>query len=433
MSAPVVPVESLPRHVGETVRIQGWQFNRRSKGKIHFLQIRDGSGFVQAVMHVNDAPAEVFELCAGLPYESSVTVTGTVKEDARAPSGVELVATHVEAHHCPETDYPISKKEHGPDFLLNHRHLWIRQRKQHAVLRIRDAVITAIRSFLAERGFICLDAPIFTPSACEGTTTLFETTYFDRSAYLSQSGQLYMEAGALAFGKVFCFGPTFRAEKSKTRRHLTEFWMVEPEMAYASLDDVMDLAEGMVCAIVDHVLEHREAELKVLERDLDLLRKIRGPFPRLGYDDAVDLLREKGHDFEWGGDFGAPDETAISEAHEQPVFVHRFPAAIKAFYMKRDPADDRLSLSVDLIGPEGSGELIGGGQREDRLDVLEAAIDRHELPREAFDWFLDLRRYGSVPHAGFGLGLERTVAWICGTEHVRECIPFPRMMYRITP
>ncbi len=434
MSTPIVRIEQLPKFIGETVQVQGWLFNKRSKGKIHFLQLRDGSGFVQGVMHINDAVSEeVFQMCKGIPYESSVTVTGVVKDDDRAPSGVELVTQDVVCHHQPETDYPITKKEHGPDFLLNHRHLWLRSSKQHAILRIRDSVITAIRNFFSDEGFICLDAPIFTPNACEGTTNLFETQYFDRSAYLSQSGQLYMEAGAMAFGKVYCFGPTFRAEKSKTRRHLTEFWMIEPEVAYANLDDVMVLAENMLCAIIKHVLEHRQPELRTLERDIGKLEAIKAPFPRLQYDDAVEKLKELGHDFEWGGDFGAPDETAISEAFDQPVFVHRFPQAIKAFYMKRDPEDDRLSLSVDLLGPEGSGEIIGGGQREESIEVLEEMIEKHELPKEAFEWFLDLRRYGSVPHAGYGLGLERTVAWICGTEHVRECIPFPRMMYRISP
>ena len=433
MEPQTVRIEDLEQHIGESVRIQGWLFNRRSKGKIHFLQLRDSSGFVQAIMGIQDVPEETFKACDHLPYESSLTLTGLVERDERAPTGVELKATDIEIHQKPETEYPISKKDHGPDFLLSNRHLWLRSKKQHATLRIRDAVITAIRRFFGENGFLCLDAPIFTPNSCEGTTTVFETKYFDDSAYLSQSGQLYMEAGAMAFGKVYCFGPTFRAERSKTRRHLTEFWMVEPEMAYASLDDVMTLAEGLVSSVIRDVLQHRRTELDVLGRDVSKLERIEPPFPRLSYEAAVELLQSKGLKFEWGGDFGAPDETALSEAHDSPLFVHRFPARVKAFYMKRDPEDERLCMSVDLLAPEGIGEIIGGGQREDDLATLEAAVAQHELPRDALEWFLDLRRYGSVPHAGFGLGLERTVAWICGTEHVRECIPFPRMLYRIYP
>jgi asparaginyl-tRNA synthetase len=426
-------IRNLPRHVGESVKVSGWLYNRRSKGKIHFLQIRDGSGIVQAVMGEKDVPAGVFERAGGLPYETSLSVRGLVKADARAPGGVELVASGLEVHQVPVAEYPISKQAHGPDFLLSNRHLWLRSRKQHATLRVRDAAITAIRRFFDERGFICLDAPIFTPSACEGTTNLFEVQYFEDKAYLTQSGQLYMEAGAMAFGKVYCFGPTFRAEKSKTRRHLTEFWMVEPEVAYADLDDIMDLAEGFILAIIHQVLEHRRPELEILERDIGRLERIAKPFPRLSYREAAALLKEKGIDFQEGGDFGAPDETALSEHFQQPLLIHRYPAGIKAFYMKRDPADERYALCVDVLAPEGVGEIIGGGQREDDLEVLEGRIAEHGLPREAFEWYLDLRRYGSVPHAGFGLGLERTVAWLCGTEHVRECIPFPRMLYRIYP
>ncbi len=358
---------------------------------------------------------------------------GQVREDARAPGGFELSLSGGEIHSEPVQEYPITKKDHGPDFLLGHRHLWLRSRKQHAILRVRDAAITAIRRFFDERGFVCLDAPIFTPSACEGTTNLFEVKYFDDKCYLTQSGQLYMEAGAMAFGKVYCFGPTFRAEKSKTRRHLTEFWMIEPEMAYAELADVMELAESMILAVVKHVLENRRAELQVLERDVSKLESVQAPFPRLSYDEAVKLLFLKGLPFEWGNDFGAGDETAISTSFDRPVLVHRYPRAVKAFYMKRDPADERLALCVDVLAPEGVGEIIGGGQREDDLKTLEEGIAAHGLPREAFEWYLDLRRYGTVPHGGFGLGLERTVAWICGTEHVRECIPFPRMLYRIYP
>ncbi len=430
----VVRIIDLANHADEEVQVNGWLHNRRSKGKIHFLQLRDGSGFVQVVMGKRDVPEEVFEECGKLPYETSLSVTGSVHVDERAPGGVELIARGVEVHHRPESEYPISKKDHGPDFLLSNRHLWLRSKKQNAILRIRDGVITAIRRFFEDNGFICLDAPIFTPAACEGTTNLFEVSYFeDETAFLSQSGQLYAEAGALAFGKVYTFGPTFRAEKSKTRRHLTEFWMVEPEVAYADLGDVMTLAEEMVTSIVQHVLEHRGRELETLERDLSRLERVKPPFPRITYDEAVKILKEKGNDFTWGSDFGAPDETAISESFELPVLIHRYPAGVKAFYMKRDPDNPKYALNVDMIAPEGVGEIIGGGQREDDLAALEQRIAEHDLPREAFEWYLDLRRYGSVKHAGYGLGIERTVAWICGTEHVRECIPFPRMLYRIYP
>jgi asparaginyl-tRNA synthetase len=428
-----VDIRQLGHHVGETVTVSGWLFNRRSKGKIQFLQVRDGSGIVQAVMGRHDVSEGVFDRCEGLPYESALSVSGAVREDARAPGGVELAVQNVEVHHIPATDYPISKQSHGPDFLLSHRHLWLRSRKQHATMRVRDAVLTAIREFFDERGFVCLDAPIFTPNVCEGTTNLFEVQYFEDKCYLTQSGQLYMEAGAMAFGKVYCFGPTFRAEKSKTRKHLTEFWMVEPEVAYATLEDIMVLAEEFIVAIVRHVLEHRQAELRTLERDISRLERIEGPFPRLSYTQAAQLLREKGLPFQEGTDLGAPDEMAISEEFDRPVLVHRYPSDVKAFYMKRDPENDRYALCVDVLAPEGGGEIIGGGQREDDLEVLEERIAAHGLPREAFEWYLDLRRYGSVPHAGFGLGIERTVAWICGTEHVRECIPFPRMLYRMYP
>ena len=428
-----VSVDRLGERIGEEVRVDGWLYNRRSKGKIHFLQIRDGSGTVQAVMGRRDVSEDLFEQCGKLPYETSLSVVGRVGEDARAPGGVELHVSGVDVVSLPRDEYPISKKSHGPDFLLSHRHLWLRSRKQFAILRIRDAVIRAVREFFDERGFVCLDAPIFTPNACEGTTTLFEVDYFDQKAYLTQSGQLYMEAGAMAFGKVYCFGPTFRAEKSKTRRHLTEFWMVEPEVAFADLNDIMDLAEEFVESIVRRVLEQRRPELEILERDIERLEQVRVPFPRITYDEAVSILREKGHDFEGGGDLGAPEETALSNHFERPVLVSRYPSRVKAFYMKRDPEDASRVLCVDMIAPEGVGEIIGGGQREDDLDLLEARLEEHGLPREPFEWYLDLRRYGSVPHAGFGLGLERTVAWLCGTQHVRECIPFPRMLYRIYP
>jgi asparaginyl-tRNA synthetase len=430
---PNVRVSDLSKHVGQTVRVRGWLYNRRSKGKIHFLQVRDGSGIVQAVMVKGEVPEDLFARCDTLPYETALSVLGIVRADARAPGGHELTATGAEIHAEPVGEYPITKKDHGPDFLLSNRHLWLRSRKQWATLRVRDAVITAIRRFFDERGFLLVDAPIFTPAACEGTTNLFEVKYFDESCYLTQSGQLYMEAAAMAFGKVYCFGPTFRAERSKTRRHLTEFWMVEPEMAYAGIDDVMDLAEAMICSIVKHVLETRKAELAVLERDISKLERIAPPFPRISYEEAVKIIRSKGLQFQDGNDFGAPDETAVSENYDRPVMVHRYPYGVKAFYMKRDPADPRWALCVDVLAPEGVGEIIGGGQREDDLKVLEERIAAHNLPKAAFEWYLDLRRYGTVPHGGFGLGVERTTAWLCGTEHVRECIPFPRMLYRIYP
>ncbi|RME82416.1 MAG: asparagine--tRNA ligase [Planctomycetota bacterium] len=430
----VVRISEMLDFLGRKVCIQGWVYKRRSKGKIHFIHFRDGSGFVQGVMGKQDVPEEIFEACKTLPQEASVKAYGEVKEDKRAPGGCELLLENVEVVHLPVQEYPIALKEHAPDFLLSHRHLWMRHPGAHATLRVRDRVIRAIREFLAKEGFINVDAPIFTPNACEGTTTLFEVDYFDnQKAYLSQSGQLYMEAAAMAFGKVYCFGPTFRAEKSKTRRHLTEFWMVEPEMAYADLDDVMDLAEDFLCYIVEKCLEDCQQELKTLKRDISKLEKVKKPFPRISYNEALEILKKKGHDFEWGGDFGAPDETALSEEFEKPVMVHRYPAQVKAFYMKEDPEDSRLALCVDVLAPEGYGEIIGGGQRADSLDFLIRKIKEHNLPQEAFEWYLDLRRYGSVPHAGFGLGVERTVAWICGNHHVRECIPFPRTLSRIYP
>jgi len=426
-------ISELGSHVGEEVEVRGWLYNRRSKGKIHFLLVRDGSGTCQAVAFKGDLDPDLFERIGRLPQESSLEVTGTVRKDDRAPGGFELGITGVRVVAEAE-DYPIGKQSHGTDFLLSHRHLWLRSRKPFATLRIRHAVIRAIRDFFDQRGFTLVDAPIFTPAACEGTTTLFEVDYFgDEKAYLTQSGQLYMEAACMAFGRVYCFGPTFRAERSKTRRHLTEFWMVEPEVAYADLDDVISLGEEMIESIIHRVLETSREELKILERDLAPLEKVKPPFPRLHYDDAVKALEAGGIEFPWGGDFGAPDEDYLSRLQEQPTVVHRFPAAIKAFYMKRDPEDDRLSLSVDFLAPEGYGEIIGGGQRADDLDYLLDRIGEHDLPQEAFEWYLDLRRYGSVPHGGFGLGIERTVAWICGNKHVRECIPFPRMLYRIYP
>ena len=433
MASKHVDVRHLKDHLGEEVTVRGWLYNRRSKGKIHFLQVRDGSGIVQAVMGKNDVSEETFARCDGLPYEAALSLRGVVRPDSRAPGGIELLASDVEVHQVPALEYPISKQSHGTDFLLSNRHLWLRSRRPHAILRVRDATITAIRAFFHERGFICLDAPVFTPNACEGTTNLFEVQYFEDKCYLTQSGQLYMEAGAMAFGKVFCFGPTFRAERSKTRRHLTEFWMVEPEVAYADLDDIMDLAEDFLVGIVEHVLAHCSEELAVLERDVSRLENVRKPFPRIDYDAACGILAEKGVEHVAEDDFGAPAETAISEHFDRPVLIHRYPSRVKAFYMKRDPENPARALCVDVIAPEGAGEIIGGGQREDDLEAVERGITEHDLPREPLEWYLDLRRYGSVPHSGFGLGLERTVAWLCGTEHVRECIPFPRTLYRTYP
>ncbi len=429
------PIHALPDHVGKTVLLQGWLYNLRSKGKLHFLQVRDGSGIVQAVMSKADVSEQDFEAVKGLTQESSLRVVGEVKADERAPSGVELSVRSVSVVHVAEP-YPIAKKEHGPDFLLSNRHLWLRSKRQMAILRIRDEVVRAIRDFFHERGFYCVDSPMFTPSACEGTTTLFELDYFEGDkAYLTQSGQLYGEASAMALGKVYVFGPVFRAEKSKTRRHLTEFWMVEPEAAWHDLDDVMVLAEEFVAHIVSRVLANRKSELADLERDVTKLEPAtRTPYPRMTYHEAVDYLHANGHaDFERGDDFGAPHETALSAPYDRPVMVHHWPAEIKAFYMKRDPADPSLALGVDMICSEGYGEIIGGAQREDDVAELEQRIAEHQLPAEAFEWFLDLRRYGSVPHGGFGLGLERTLAWICGVDHLRECIPFPRMLHRIYP
>lgn len=430
---PVARVQDLGEYVGQTVTLRGWLYNKSSKGKLHFLQFRDGSGVVQCVVFAKAVDPDVFDAIGRLGQESSLSVTGEVKADERAPGGFEVSVSGVEIHQAVE-GYPITPKEHGVDFLLSRRHLWMRSRKQWAVLRLRDGIITGLRNFFDQEAFVCLDSPIFTPNACEGTSTLFEVGYFDRKAYLTQSGQLYAEAAAMAFGKVYCFGPTFRAEKSKTRRHLTEFWMLEPEIAYANLDDVISLAERMVTHVVAHVLEHRRTELDVLERDISKLEAIQAPFPRITYEAASKILLEHPEsNFVAGDDFGAPDETIISSAYDRPVFVTHYPAAIKSFYMKRDPESPEHSLCVDMLGTEGVGELIGGSLREDDLETLEAAIARNELPQEAFAWYLDLRRYGTVPHGGFGLGLERFVAWIAGISHIREAIPFPRMMERLEP
>jgi asparaginyl-tRNA synthetase len=425
-------IEALPGRIGATVTLEGWLHNRRSSGKIEFLQVRDGSGIVQCVAVRSELPEETFARCAAVTQESAVRVTGTVREDKRAPSGVEITLTGLEIVSVSH-DYPITPKEHGTPFLLDHRHLWIRSQRQHAILRVRHTVIDACRDFLNRDGFILADAPIFTPNACEGTTTLFETDYFGEKAYLTQSGQLYNEATAMALGKAYCFGPTFRAEKSKTRRHLIEFWMVEPEVAYATLDDVMELIERFVVHVVERVLAERRPELRSLERDIAPLERVARPFPRISYDEAADRLTAKGLPFERGNDFGGTDETVLTEGFDRPFFVHRFPAAVKAFYMKRDPGDDRLSLSCDLLAPEGYGEIVGGGEREDDLGKLQKRVAEHGLPAEAFEWYFDLRRYGSVPHGGFGMGIERALTWICGLDHVRETIPFPRMLHRLRP
>lgn len=427
-----VYIDEIGHHVGEEVTLKGWLYNKRHKGKIYFLLVRDGTETVQCVAYRPDVGDEVFARCGEVTQESSLEVTGMVKEDARSPIGYEVAVKDFRILQLAH-DYPITPKEHGTAFLMDHRHLWLRSSRQHAILRVRAEIIRAARDFFDGRGFTLLDAPIFTPAACEGTSTLFETDYFGEKAYLTQSGQLYMEAGAMAFGKVYCFGPTFRAEKSKTRRHLTEFWMIEPEVAFMELDEDMNLAEDFVDFIIQRILERRERELTFLERDLDALRKVKKPYPRLSYDEAVEVLRGKGVDFEWGGDFGGDDETVLSKAFDTPILIHRYPHQVKAFYMKRDPADERLALCVDMLAPEGYGEIIGGGQREDDLDVLQSRISEHDLPEDFFGWYLDLRRYGSMPHAGFGLGIERTVAWLCNVPHVRETIPFPRLMGRITP
>ncbi|HEX8091022.1 MAG TPA: asparagine--tRNA ligase [Blastocatellia bacterium] len=432
-------IKDVSKHVGKEVIIKGWLYNMRSSGKLIFPQVRDGSGIIQGVVFKKNVPEQVWNDFEKLTQESSIIVRGTVRADERAPGGYEMDVTGVEVLQVAEP-YPITPKEHGVEYLMDHRHLWLRSRRQHAILSVRAEVIRAVRDYFDSNGFLLMDTPIFTPAACEGTTTLFGVDYFeDSKAYLTQSGQLYNEAAAAAFGKVYCFGPAFRAEKSKTRRHLTEFWMVEPEAAYYDLDDVMRLAEEFLTFIVHRVLENRRKELDELERDVAKLEKIQTPFPRLQYDDAVKMLQEA-HErgemetcFEWGGDFGAPDETYISSRYDRPVMVHRYPAAVKAFYMKADPERPELALCVDVLAPEGYGELIGGGQRADDLDYLLKQIHEHNLPEESFDWYLDLRKYGTFPHGGFGMGIERCTGWLCGIEHIREAIPFPRMLYRLKP
>ncbi len=425
-------ISELKNFDGNNVTLNGWVYNIRSIGKIWFLILRDGSGLVQCVVIDKETDKKTFELENTLTQESSVTIKGVVRSEPRSVGGYELGVTEIIVHQIAE-EYPISHKEHGADFLMSNRHLWLRSKNQNAILKVRHQVIKATRDFFDDNGFTLMDSPILTANSVEGTSTLFELDYFDRSAYLTQSGQLYGEASAMAFGKIYVFGPTFRAEKSKTRRHLTEFWMVEPEMAYCDLEENMDWAEKHVSYVVQWCLEHCKEELKILERDTTKLENSIPPFPRITYDEAVNILKKRGVDFKYGSDFGGADETTISEEFDRPVMIHRWPSEIKAFYMKRDTNNSNLALGVDMIAPEGFGEIVGGGQREDDHDILLSRIQEHKLPVEPFQWYLDLRKYGSVPHSGYGLGIERTVGWICGTKHVRETIPYPRTIYRIEP
>ena len=430
--ADIVRIADIAKYENQTVTIQGWLYNKRSSGKLRFLLVRDGSEIIQCVVFKNDVSEEVFAAADELTQESSLEITGKAAADKRSPIGFEIQVQDLKIVQTAD-EYPITKKEHGVDFLMDHRHLWLRSRRQHAILRIRHEIIRSAREFFDQQDFICVDSPIFTPNAAEGTSTLFKTDYFGSNAYLTQSGQLYAEAGAMAFGKVYCFGPTFRAEKSKTRRHLTEFWMIEPEAAYMDLAGDMVLAEEFVSHMVQSVVKNCRPDLETLERDISRLEKITAPFPKIHYKDAVEILKKKNPDFIDGDDFGAADETIISEEYDKPVIVHHYPAAIKAFYMKRDPETPEYALAMDMLAPEGYGEIIGGSQREDDHDTLLQRIKEHNLPVDAFQWYLDLRKYGSVPHSGFGLGIERTVAWITGTKHVRETIPYPRLIQRLYP
>ena len=435
-AAPRVTVASIGKHEGEVVSVAGWLYNLRKSGKIVFPQLRDGTGIIQCVAGKADVPEALFETLKSLTQESSLIVTGKVRAEQRAQGGYELDVLEAEiVQRVPESDpYPITPKEHGVDFLMDRRHLWLRSRRQNAIIHVRHEVIKAIRDYFDSNGFVLVDCPIFTPAACEGTSTLFEVDYFeDQKVYLTQSGQLYNEANAMAFGKVYCFGPTFRAEKSKTRRHLTEFWMVEPEMAYATLDDVKRVAEELVVFVVKRVLENRRAELAVLERDVTKLEAVNTPFPRMSYDDAVAKLQWKGSEIQWGGDLGGTDETLVAEGLDNPLIIDRYPTPVKAFYFQPDPDRPEVALGADFIAPDGYGEIIGGGQRIHDLDLLLKRLEEHNLPKEAFDWYVDLRKFGSVPHAGFGMGVERCVAWICGLDHVRETIAYPRMIYRTRP
>lgn len=426
-------IEKIGAFENKDVILKGWLYNKRSSGKIQFLQLRDGTGFIQCVVEKNIVGDELFNLCDSLPYESSIIVYGTVRKDSRAPLGYEILLKNLEVVQKAQPDYPISLKEHGIDFLMDYRHLWLRTPRQNAIMRIRHEIIKACHDFFNERGFIKLDAPIITPSICEGTSNLFEIDYFDQKAYLSQSGQLYAEAGAMALGKVYTLGPTFRAEKSKTRRHLNEFWMLEPEMAYTDQEENMKIQEELIEYIVTQVLQNRKIELKILNRDTSNLEKVKTPFPRITYDEAIEILKKAGHEIEWGDDFGAPHETYIASQFDKPVFVTKYPAKCKAFYMQPDPDRPEVVLCADLLAPEGYGEIIGGSQRIHDYDLLIKRIEEEKLPIEIFKWYLDLRKYGSVPHSGFGLGIERTVAWICGLEHIRETIPFARTLNRLTP
>ncbi|HJS98042.1 MAG TPA: asparagine--tRNA ligase [Terriglobales bacterium] len=438
---PITTIAEVGNHEGQPVTIRGWLYNLRESGKLLFPIFRDGTGTIQGVVAKNAVAPEIFDALKGLTQESSVIAEGKVRADKRAPGGYELDVSNVQVvQRVPDSDpYPISLKEHGVDFLMEHRHLWVRSPRQAAILRVRAEIIKAARDFFDDRGFVLTDPPVLTPAACEGTTTLFPVDYFDEQAFLTQSGQLYIEATAMALGKVYSFGPAFRAEKSKTRRHLTEFWMVEPEVAYATLDDIMELGEGLISAIVQRCLERRRRELEIIGRDVTKLEKVTPPFPRITYEEAVKKLQEgfeKGvleTKFEYGGDLGAPDETYLASQFEKPVMVHRYPAKVKAFYMEPDPQRPDLALCVDVLAPEGYGEIIGGSQRIGSYELLRQRIREHGLPEEAFKWYLDLRKYGGVPHSGFGMGIERAVAWICGLEHVRETIPFPRMLYRMYP
>ena len=434
-SLPRAWINEIGKYEGQDVELRGWLDNRRSSGKLHFLQVRDGTGVIQCVVFKGDVSPEVFSETDHLPQESAIKVRGTVKADARAPIGYELGVKDVEIVQKAAPDYPLGHKEHGVAFLMDKRHLWLRSNRQRVVMAVRHTIVKAIRDYFDGKGFRLVDSPIFTPNACEGTSTLFEVPYFDQGkAYLTQSGQLYGEASAMAFGKVYTFGPTFRAEKSKTRRHLTEFWMVEPEVAFMELDEDMDLAEDFICFIAQRVLENHAKELQtILERDISKLETIKKPFPRITYDEAVKVLQAAGNPIKWGEDFGGDEETILCSQYDRPVMVHRYPMELKAFYFKKDPMNPKVAMGMDVLAPEGYGEIIGGGQREEDYETLVAAIKHHNLPMEAFDWYLDLRRWGSVPHAGFGLGLERTVAWMCGLHHVRETIPYPRMMERLTP
>jgi len=433
MSRPVITIADLAAHAGEEVTIRGWVYNWRKKGKLRFIILRDGFGYLQCVVFRPEVEEAVWETAVELTQESSVEVTGTVAPDDRAPGGFELKVTGLKVVQI-APEFPIGKKDHGPDFLLNNRHLWLRSKRQHAMMRVRSEVEFAIRRFFQDRGYTLIDSPILTPAACEGTSSLFETEYFGDTAYLSQSGQLYLEPAAAALGKVYCFGPTFRAEKSKTRRHLTEFWMVEPEVAWLRFDGLLDLCEEFLCEVVSRVIDACGDDLERLERDLSKLQPTtERPYPRLDYADAVAKLQELGSDIVFGKDLGGDDETMLTELYDRPLLVTRYPAEVKAFYMQPDPEDPARALAVDVLAPEGYGEIIGGSERSDSLEHLEHKIAEHGLPREAFEWYLDVRRYGSFPHSGFGMGIERFVAWICGVPHLREAIPYPRLINRIYP